>query len=202
MLNYPEPLARLITELQKLPSIGAKTAQRIALHVLKMPEEDAKLLGRIISEIKSQIFNCSICGSITDRDPCKICKDPQRDHSVICVVEETDDVIALERTGVFKGIYHVLMGALSPIQGINPEDLRISQLLERINSQDVKEIIMATNPNTQGQATAIYLLKKIRPMGIKITQLAHGLPMGGEIDYADEVTLIKSLEGRREMPNV
>lgn len=199
MLYYPEPLAKLIAELQKLPSVGAKTAQRIALHILKMPDEDAKQLGKAIAEVKSQIVYCSICGSITDRDPCRICSDSQRDHSLICVVEETDDVIALERTGIFKGVYHVLTGALSPLQGINPEDLRITELFERINSQDIKEIIMATNPNAQGQATAIYLSRKIKPMGIKITQLAHGLPMGGEIDYVDEVTLGKSLEGRREI---
>jgi recombination protein RecR len=199
MMQYPEPLARLIEELQKLPSIGVKTAQRIALHILRISDEDAKQLGQAISQIKDKIIYCSTCGSITDRDPCRICSDPQRDHSVICVVEETDDVIALERTGVFKGVYHVLMGALSPLYGINPEDLRIPQLYGRLNSQDIKEVIMATNPNAQGQATAIYLTTKIRPMGIKITQLAHGLPMGGDIDYVDEVTLGKSLEGRREI---
>jgi recombination protein RecR len=199
MLYYPEPLAKLIDELQKLPSIGVKTAQRIAMHILRMDDEDAKLLGKAISEVKSQIVYCSICGSIADRDPCHLCSDPQRNHKMLCVVEETDDVIALERTGVFKGVYHVLMGALSPLYGINPENLRISELFERINSQDIEEIIIATNPNASGLATAIYLSKKIKPMGIKITQLAHGLPMGGDIDYADEVTLAKALEGRREI---
>jgi recombination protein RecR len=181
MFYYPEPLAKLITELQKLPSIGTKTAQRIAMHILRMPDENAKQLGQVIAEVKDQIVYCSICGSIAERDPCRICDDPRRDHKVVCVVEETDDVIALERTGLFKGIYHVLMGALSPLDGINPEDLRIGELFERINSQDIEEIIMATNPNAQGQATAIYLSRKIRPMGIRITQLAHGLPMGGDI---------------------
>jgi len=199
MFYYPEPLAKLITELQKLPSIGTKTAQRIAMHILRMSDEDAKQLGKAIAEVKDQIVYCSICGSITDRDPCSICSDPRRDHKVVCVVEETDDVIALERTGLFKGVYHVLMGALSPLDGVNPEDLKIRELFERINSQDVEEIIMATNPNAQGLATAIYLSRKIRPMGIKITQLAHGLPMGGDIDYVDEVTLGKALEGRREI---
>jgi len=199
MFYYPEPLAKLITELQKLPSIGTKTAQRIAMHILRMPDEDTKQLGQVIAEVKDQIVYCSICGSIAERDPCRICNDPQRDHKVVCVVEETDDVIALERTGLFKGIYHVLMGALSPLDGINPEDLRIRELFERINTQDIEEIIMATNPNAQGQATAIYLSRKIKPMGIKITQLAHGLPMGGDIDYVDEVTLGKALEGRREI---
>lgn len=199
MFYYPEPLARLITELQKLPSVGTKTAQRIAMHILRMSDGDAKQLGQVIAEVKDQIVYCSICGSIAERDPCRICSDPQRDHKVVCVVEETDDVIALERTGLFKGIYHVLMGALSPLDGINPDDLRIRELFERINSQDIEEIIMATNPNAQGQATAIYLSRKIRPMGIKITQLAHGLPMGGDIDYVDEVTLGKALEGRREI---
>lgn len=199
MFYYPEPLAKLISELQKLPSIGMKTAQRIAMHILRMPDEDAKHLGQAIAEVKDQIVYCSICGSIAERDPCRICNDPRRDHKVVCVVEETDDVIALERTGLFKGIYHVLMGALSPLDGINPDDLRIRELFERINSQDIEEIIMATNPNAQGQATAIYLSRKIKPMGIKITQLAHGLPMGGDIDYVDEVTLGKALEGRREI---
>jgi recombination protein RecR len=199
MLYYPEPLARLIAELQKLPSIGAKTAQRIALHILKRPDADAQQLGKAISEVKSRIVYCSTCGSITERDPCRICSDPRRDHKVLCVVEETDHVIALERMGVFKGVYHVLMGALSPMDGINPDDLRIKELFERINSEDIEEIIIATNPNAPGQATAIYLSRKIKPMGIKITQLAHGLPMGGDIDYVDEVTLGKALEGRREL---
>ena len=199
MFYYPEPLAKLISELQKLPSIGVKTAQRIALHILKMPDDNVKLLGQVIAEVKDKIVHCSICGSIAERNPCRICSDPRRDHKVLCVVEETDDVIALERTGLFKGLYHVLMGALSPLDGINPEDLRISDLFERINSQDIEEIILATNPNAQGQATAIYLSRKIKPMGIKITQLAYGLPMGGDIDYVDEVTLGKALEGRREI---
>ena len=199
MLHYPEPLAKLIAELQKLPSVGAKTAQRIAMHILRMPDQDAKQLGLVISEVKSRIIYCSICGGIADRDPCRICSDPRRDHKVICVVEDTDDAIALERTGLVEGVYHVLMGALSPMDGINPEDLRIRQLFERINSQDIKEIIMATNPNAQGQATAIYLCRRISPMGIKMTQLAYGLPMGGDIDYVDEVTLGRALEGRREI---
>ena len=199
MFQYPEPLARLIVEFQKLPSIGEKTAQRIAMHILKMPDEDVKQLGRVVSEVKDRIVRCSIRGIIAERDPCRICSDPRRDRKAICVVEETDDVIALERTGLFKGLYHVLMGALSPLEGINPEDLRIKELFERINSEDIEEIIMATNPNAQGQATAIFLKRKIEPMGIKITQLAHGLPMGGDIDYVDEVTLGKALEGRREI---
>ncbi|HGJ65830.1 TPA: recombination protein RecR [bacterium] len=199
MLYYPEPLAKLISELQKLPSIGPKTAQRIAMHILRMKGDDAKSLGQSISEVQDHIIHCSICGSITDRDPCYICDDSRRDRKVICVVEETDDVIALEKAGIFKGVYHVLMGALSPIEGINPENLRIKELFERINSQDIEEIVIATNPNAQGQATAIYLSKKIKPMGIKVTQLAYGLPIGGDIEYADEVTLGKALEGRREI---
>jgi len=199
MLHFPDPLAKLISELQKLPSIGPKTAQRIAMHILRMTGEDAKRLGQSISEVKDLIINCSICGSITDQDPCHICNDPRRNHNVICVVEETDDVIALERTSIFKGVYHVLMGALSPLEGINPEDLRIKELLERIETQQVTEVLIATNPNAQGQATAIYLSGKIKPLGTKVTQLAYGLPMGGDIEYADEVTLGKALEGRREM---
>jgi recombination protein RecR len=199
MFQYPEPLAKLITELQKLPSIGTKTAQRIAMHILRTSDEDAKRLGQAITEVKEQIVHCSICGSIADRDPCRICNDPQRNHKILCVMEETDDVIALERTGQFKGVYHVLRGALSPLDGINPDDLRIKELFERINSEDIEEIIMATNPNSSGLATAIYLSRKIKPLGIKITQLAYGLPMGGDIDYVDEVTLGKALEGRREL---
>jgi recombination protein RecR len=199
MFQYPEPLAKLIAELQKLPSIGNKTAQRIALHILRKPEEDAQKLAKSIAEVKGKIVYCSICGSIADRDPCGICSDPRRDRKVICIVEETDDVIALERTGIFKGVYHVLRGAISPLDGISPEDLRIRELFERINTEDIEEIIMATNPNASGQATAIYLSKKIKPLNIKITQLAHGIPMGGDIDYVDEVTLGKALEGRREL---
>lgn len=199
MLQYPEPFARLISELQKLPSIGPKTAQRIAMHILRMTNDEAKRLGQAISEIKDLIINCSICGSIADNDPCSICADPKRNHKVICVVEETEDVIALERTGVFKGVYHVLMGALSPLEGINPENLRIKELFQRINSQDVEEVLIATNPNTQGQATALYISGKLKPLGIKVTQLAYGLPMGSDIEYADEVTLGKALEGRREI---
>lgn len=199
MFQYPEPLAKLINELQKLPTIGTKTAQRIALQILKRPDEEAKELGKAISEVNDLIVYCSTCGGIAERDPCRICSDPRRDHKMVCVVEETDDIIAIERTGLFKGVYHVLMGALSPIDGVNPEDLRIVELLERVNSQDIEELIIATNPNASGQATAIYLSRKIGPMGIKITALALGLPMGGDIDYVDEITLGKALEGRREI---
>ena len=199
MFYYPDPLAKLISELQKLPSIGPKTAQRIAMHILRMKDEDAKRLGQVISDVKDQIIYCSLCGGVTDRDPCHICSDQRRDHKMICVVEETDDIMALERAGIFKGVYHVLMGALSPMEGINPDDLRIKELFERINSQEVAEVLIATNPNSQGQATAIYLSKKIKPMGIRVTQLAYGLPIGGDIEYADEVTLGKALEGRREI---
>jgi recombination protein RecR len=199
MFYYPDPLAKLISELQKLPSIGPKTAQRIAMHILRMKDEDAKRLGQVISDVKDQIIYCSLCGGVTDRDPCHICSDQRRDHKMICVVEETDDVMALERAGIFKGVYHVLMGALSPMEGINPDDLRIKELFERINSQEIAEVLIATNPNSQGQATAIYLSKKIKPLGIRVTQLAYGLPIGGDIEYADEVTLGKALEGRREI---
>lgn len=199
MFYYPDPLAKLISELQKLPSIGPKTAQRIAMHILRMKDEDAKRLGQVISDVKDQIIYCSLCGGVTDRDPCHICSDQRRDHKMICVVEETDDIMALERAGIFKGVYHVLMGALSPMEGINPDDLRIKELFERINSQEIAEVLIATNPNSQGQATAIYLSKKIKPLGIRVTQLAYGLPIGGDIEYADEVTLGKALEGRREI---
>lgn len=199
MPYYPEPLSKLISELQKLPSIGPKTAQRIAMHILKMTDEEVKRLGQIISEIKDKIINCSICGAITDEDPCSICSDPDRNHRIICVVEQTEDVIALERTGAFKGVYHVLMGALSPIDGINPDDLRIKELIERVKPGEVDEVLIATNPNTQGQATAIYLSGRLKPLGVRVTQIAYGLPMGSDIEYADEVTLGKALEGRREI---
>jgi recombination protein RecR len=199
MFYYPDPLAKLISELQKLPSIGPKTAQRIAMHILRMKSEDAKRLGQVISDVKDQIVYCSLCGGVTERDPCHICSDQRRDHKMICVVEETDDIMALEKAGIFNGVYHVLMGALSPMEGINPDDLRIKELFERINSQEVAEVLIATNPNSQGQATAIYLSKKIKPLGIRVTQLAYGLPIGGDIEYADEVTLGKALEGRREI---
>jgi len=199
MFSYPDPLAKLISELQKLPSIGPKTAQRIAMHILRMKDEDAKRLGQVISDVKDQIMYCSLCGGVTDRDLCHICSDQRRDHNVICVVEETDDIIALEKAGIFKGVYHVLMGVLSPLEGINPDDLRIKELFERINSHEITEVVIATNPNAQGQATALYLSKKIKPMGIMVTQLAYGLPIGGDIEYADEVTLGKALEGRREI---
>jgi recombination protein RecR len=198
MNYYPDPLIRLISELKKLPSIGPKSAQRLALHLMKSTQEDIKLLTDAIFQLKVALRYCSICGSITDRDPCAICEDPNRDHSIICVVEEPDDVIALERAQ-FKGVYHVLMGALSPLDGVNPENLRIKELLERVNSQNISEIIFATNPTTEGQATAMYLFRRLKPLGLNITRIAYGLPVGGELEYADEVTLSKAMEGRREI---
>lgn len=198
---YPESLMKLISELKRLPSIGPKSAQRLALHLMKSPQEDIKRLTEAILQLKESLRYCSNCSSITDQshDPCVICKDPNRDQSVICIVEEPDDVIALERMREFKGVYHVLMGALSPLDGITPDTLRIKELLERVNSQNITELIFATNPNTEGQATAMYLFKKLEPLGLKITRLAYGLPIGGELEYADEVTLSKAMEGRREV---
>lgn len=195
----PDPIARLIDELSKMPTVGPKTAQRLAFHVLRMPEAEVQALARAIVEAKERIRSCSICFNLTDSDPCAICANPTRDSSLICAVEDPRDVIALERMREFRGRYHVLEGAISPLDGIGPDDLRIRELLARLESGEVKEVIVATNPRVEGDATAIYLSRLIRPLGVKVTRIAHGLPVGGDIEYADEVTLAKALEGRREL---
>jgi len=199
MLYYPEPLAKLINELQKLPTIGPKTAQRLAFYLLKMPTEEVTKLAQAISEVKTRLSNCTICGNITDRNPCYICADPSRNHQIICVIEEPDDLLAIERTKEYKGVYHVLMGVLSPLDGIGPKDLRIDSLFERINNENINEVILATNYTTEGQATALYLTKRLGNLGISVTRIAYGIPVGGDLEYIDEVTLAKALEGRREM---
>ncbi len=201
MPYYPKPLERLINELRRLPGVGIKTAQRLAFHMMKMSPEEISALAKAIAELHSSLTYCSICGNITEigRDPCDICSDPTRDHSLICVVEEPDDLLALERTGRYRGVYHVLMGALSPLEGITPEDLRIRELLERVNNEDIREVIIATNHTTEGQATAIYLANRLGKLDIKVTRIAYGIPVGGDLEYIDEVTLAKALEGRREM---
>jgi recombination protein RecR len=194
----PEPLIRLVEELQRLPGIGPKGAQRLAFHILKTPREDADRLADAVRHVKERVTYCSVCNNITDADPCAYCSSATRDPKVICVVEEPQNVAAIEKTREFKGTYHVLMGALSPLQGIGPDDLKIKGLLSRVNG-GVSEIILATNPNVEGEATAIYLARLLKPLGVKVTRIAMGVPVGSDLEYADEVTMHKALEGRREV---
>ncbi|MDR5693713.1 MAG: recombination mediator RecR [Armatimonadota bacterium] len=198
-MHYPEPLAKLITELSKMPTVGPKTAQRLAFYLLRAPVEEVERLAQAMVEARKEIRYCSTCFHLTDVDPCAICSDPSRDRSTICVVEDPKDVIAMERTREYRGLYHVLHGAISPLDGVGPDDLKIGNLLYRLSTGEIKEVIIATNPRVEGEATAIYLAKLIKPMGIKVTRIAHGLPVGGDLEYADEVTLAKALEGRREL---
>lgn len=195
----PRTLNNLIDELCRLPGIGEKTAQRLAFFILRTPKVRTERLARAIVEVKEKIIFCSQCSSITETDPCRICSDPSRDHSLICVVEDPSDVFLIERTGVYKGLYHVLMGALSPLDGIGPEQLKVDALMQRVDQGGVREIICATNPNMEGEATVLYLAKLLKPRGIRLTRLAHGLPVGGHLEYADDITLSRSLEGRRDL---
>jgi recombination protein RecR len=181
-----------------LPGVGPKSAVRLAYHVLKMDKSQAAALAQAIVEAKERVSYCSVCFDLTDTDPCQLCRSEERDRSVVCVVEDPKDVTAMERTREFKGLYHVLHGSLSPLEGVGPDDLKVKELLARVN-QGLREIIMATNPNVEGEATAMYLAKLLKPLGVKVTRIAHGLPMGGDLEYADEVTLSKALENRREM---
>jgi recombination protein RecR len=197
-VSLPESLSRLIEELQRLPGIGPKGAQRLAFHILKAPREQADRLAEAVRELKERVTYCSICNSITDSDPCAFCRSDVRDHSVICVVEEPQNVTAIERSREFKGVYHVLMGALSPLQGIGPDDLKIRGLLTRIGG-GVNEVILATNPNVDGEATAIYLARLLKPLGVKVTRIAMGVPVGSDLEYADDVTMHRAMEGRREV---
>ena len=200
-LNYlptAPPVARLIEELHKLPGIGPKTAQRLAYHLLRSPKEYAQSLAEAIIAVKERVVLCSTCQNITEDDPCLICRNEKRDRSQICVVEEALDILALEKSGSFRGVYHVLHGALSPLDGIGPEDLKIRELLERLKSDGITELILATNPNLEGEATAMYLHRLLSPLGVRITRLARGLPMGSDLEYADEVTLARAFEGRQE----
>lgn len=199
MAYYSPTIERLIENFEKLPSIGHKTATRLAFHMLNLKEEDTNEFINSIIEAKKNLKYCSKCFNITDTDPCPICSSPKRDQSTICVVEDVKDVVAMEKTHEFKGVYHVLHGSISPMNGIGPEDIKIKELLERLKDVDVKEIIIATNPRVEGEATAIYLSKLIKPIGIKVTRIAHGIPVGGDLEYTDEVTLSKALEGRREL---
>jgi recombination protein RecR len=197
-LSLPDPLTRLIEELQRLPGIGPKGAQRLAFHILKTPREQTDRLADAVRDVKERVTYCSICSNITDSDPCSFCRNESRDHHVICVVEEPQNVTAIEKTREFKGVYHVLMGTLSPLQGIGPDDLKIKSLLARV-SNGVSEIILATNPTVEGEATAIYLARLLKPLGAKVTRIAMGVPVGSDLEYADEVTMHKALEGRREV---
>ena len=199
MAHYPEPFARLIEALQRLPGIGPKTAQRLTFFLLKRPVSEVRELSDALIAVKERIVYCGSCFNVTDEDPCRICADPARDARVLCVVEEPNDLLAMERTGEYRGRYHVLLGALSPLDGIGPEDLKVRELLARLESGDTAEVILATNPNVEGEATAIYLAKLIRPLGVRVTRIARGLPVGGDLEYADQVTLSKALEGRREI---
>ena len=197
-MSLPDPLTRLIEELQHLPGIGPKGAQRLAFHILRTPREQTERLVDAVRNVKERVTYCSVCNNITDVDPCAFCTSGGRDASIICVVEEPQNVSAIERTREFKGAYHVLMGAISPLQGIGPDDLRIKGLLTRIVA-GVTEVILATNPTVEGEATAIYLTRLIKPLGVRVTRIAMGVPVGSDLDYADEVTVQKALEGRREV---
>ena len=199
MSYYSPSIEKLIEAFEKLPSIGNKTAVRLAFHMLDLSKEETDEFINSIINAKEKLKYCSNCYNISDTDPCPICSSPKRDNSVICVVEDVRDVMAMERTHEFKGVYHVLHGTISPMNGIGPEDIKIKELLNRIANNDIKEIIIATNPRVEGEATAIYISKIIKPLGIKVTRIAHGIPVGGDLEYTDEVTLSKALEGRREL---
>lgn len=198
-MNYPRNMEMLIEAFRRLPGVGPKTAQRLALFVLKMPREDVRAMARALVEAREKTVYCQICGNFSEEDCCLICRDTRRDSSVVCVVQEPKDVIAMERIIDYRGLYHVLMGALSPMEGLGPEEIRIKELMERLRDGKVREVIMATNPNVEGEATALYIARLIKPLNIKVTRIAHGLPVGGDLDYADELTLGKALEGRREI---
>ena len=198
-MSHPESLSRLIERLQKLPGIGAKSAQRLAYHVLRTPREDADLLCAAIQDVKERVTYCTLCNNITDVDPCRFCADERRERHVICVVEEPQNVAAIEKTREFRGLYHVLMGVLSPLQGVGPDDLKIKGLLSRVADGGVTEVVLATNPNVEGEATALYLARLLKPLGLRVTRIATGIPVGSDIEYADEITMSKAMAGRRDV---
>lgn len=198
-MHYPEPISKLIDSFMKLPGIGPKTAGRLAFFVLEMKEDNVLEFAKALVDAKRNLHFCSTCGHITDVDPCQICADKQRDHSLICVVQDPKDVIAMEKMRDYEGMYHVLHGAISPMDGVGPEDINVPSLLTRLQDDEVDELILATNPTIEGEATAMYISRLVKPSGIKTTRIAHGLPVGGDLEYADEVTLSKALEGRREL---
>lgn len=199
MTDFAEPLARLIAEFKRLPGIGQKSAQRLAFHVLRVPREDAERLAQAVLDVKDRLGICAECNNISDGELCNFCRDPQRDRASICVVEEPPNILPIETTRSFTGRYHVLHGAISPLRGIGPDKLRIKNLLERIEQGEVKEIILATNPTVEGEATAVYLSRLLKPLGLKVTRIAMGIPVGSDLEFADEVTMSKSLENRREV---
>lgn len=198
-MRYPRPILRLIDELGKLPGIGPKTAQRLAFHILKAPRADVLNLAETLIEARDKIRRCSICSNFTDEDPCAICSDPGRNRGMICVVEDPKDVMAMERTGEYNGVYHVLGGAISPMEGVGPEDLRLKELVDRVKNQGIEEVIVATNPDVEGEATAMYIARILSPFGVKVTRLARGVPVGGDLEYTDEATLARALLGRRRI---
>ena len=195
----PDPLSRLVEQLQRLPGIGSKSAQRLAFHILKTPREEVERLAEAMRDVKDRVTYCSTCSNSTDIDPGYYCTDSSRDHRVVCVVEQPENVSAVEKTRDFKGLYHVLMGALSPLHGVGPDDLKIKDLLTRVGQGSIEEVILATNPNVEGEATAIYLAKLLKPLGVRVTRIAMGVPVGSDLDYADEVTMQRAMEGRREL---
>jgi recombination protein RecR len=199
MPDFAAPIARLIDELKHLPGIGQKTAQRLAFHLLRAKPEEALALADAIRDAKEKVHECSVCNNITDIDPCLYCASPARSHKTICVVEEPHNILAVEKTRQYSGLYHVLGGALSPLQGIGPEQLKIKSLVERLKNGAVEEIIIATNPTAEGEATAVYLSKLIKPLGIRVTRIGMGIPVGSDLEYADEVTMLKAMEGRRDL---
>ncbi|NLK98667.1 MAG: recombination protein RecR [Epulopiscium sp.] len=199
MGHYGDPMVKLIEALSSLPGIGAKTAQRLAFHIIHMPDENVENLSNAIIQAKKNIKYCSVCYTLTDKEKCDICSNPARDEKTIMVVEDPRDMAAYERTKEYKGLYHVLHGAISPMLGIGPKDIKIQELLERIQKTEVSEVILATNPNIEGEATAMYISKLLKPLGIKVTRIANGVPVGGDLEYVDEVTLSRALEGRREL---
>lgn len=198
-MSHVTPITKLVEQFRRLPGVGPKSATRLAYHILKIDREKAQALAQAILDAKDKIRFCSVCFNLTDTDPCGICQSESRDHAVICVVEEPPDVAALERTRDYRGLYHVLHGALSPLEGIGPEDLKVRELLGRISRGGIDEVIMATNPNVEGEATAMYIARLLKPLGIKVTKIARGLPVGGDLEYADEVTLSEAFENRREI---
>jgi recombination protein RecR len=198
-MHYAKPLARLVGELEKLPGIGPKSAQRLAFYLLRLPQEEARQLADAIVEVKERISTCRICFNFTDQPECEVCRSDRRNRSLLCVVAEPRDLLAMERTNEFRGLYHVLGGVISPMEGIGPEMLRVRELIERLQDGEVKEVILATNPTVEGDTTAMYLARLIKPFNVKVSKIAFGLPVGGDLDYADQATLIQALEGRREL---
>ncbi|MDE3165270.1 MAG: recombination mediator RecR [Acidobacteriota bacterium] len=199
MPDFAEPLARLITEFKRLPGIGQKSAQRLAFHVLRAPREDAEHLAQAVLDVKDKLGFCRVCNNISDTELCQYCRDPHREETVVCVVEEPHNIIGIETTRQYEGRYHVLHGSLSPLRGIGPESLRIKGLVERIGDGRIQEVILATNPTVEGEATAVYLARLLKPLGVKVTRIAMGIPVGSDLEFADEVTISKAMEGRREM---